>query len=270
MIEQFETMRMRKDGSTFDTSITLAPVFDEVGKLITIASVGRDITERKRSERRIAQMAAIVEVSRGAIYTVDTDGRIINWNHGAELIYGYSADEVIGKQIDIIVPHDKSSEPLQIMAKVINRMRVDQFETIRQKKDGSRIDVSLTISPVFNAEGKIMSIATICQDVTERKRSEEGPHHRQKRAWRRNIYKNSFPEDNDAVRQVTKSNAHKTRVCSDTGVIFPGTKIVFMLGYIDEPIPQDGLSGPLIREPFTLSLLASKMRKVLEQSQDAK
>lgn len=173
IIHQLETVRMRKDGSTFDVSVTLAPVFDEAGKLITIASISRDISERKRSERRMAQMAAIVESSRDAIYAVDLDRKIINWNHGAEIMYGYSSDEAIGERIDMIVPHDRADEPSQIMAKVMNGIRVDQFETIRQKKDGSRINVSLTISPVFNPDGKITSIASISQDVSERKRSEE-------------------------------------------------------------------------------------------------
>lgn len=172
VIEQFETTRMRKGGATFDMSITLAPIFDEEGKLVTIASVGRDISERKRSERRIAQMAATVESSRDAIYTVDTNRRIISWNHGAETIYGYSAEEVTGKLIDLLAPRDRADEPAEIIARVLSGAKLDQLETVRQKKDGSIFDVSLTISPVFNLEGQITSIAYICQDITDRKRAE--------------------------------------------------------------------------------------------------
>ena len=118
------------------------------------------------------QIASIVESSDDAIVSKDLNGVIINWNQGAERIFGYTAEEVVGKPITILIPPDRHDEEPAILERIRRGERVEHFETVRMRKHGSRVDISLTISPVKNAEGKIIGASKIARDITERKRSE--------------------------------------------------------------------------------------------------
>ena len=118
------------------------------------------------------QIASIVESSDDAIVSKDLNGVIINWNQGAERIFGYTAEEVVGKPITILIPPDRHDEEPSILERIRRGERVEHFETVRMRKHGSRVDISLTISPVKNAEGKIIGASKIARDITERKRSE--------------------------------------------------------------------------------------------------
>jgi PAS domain S-box-containing protein len=143
---------------------------DEQNRPARMMGLGIDITERKRAEEASAFFTSIIESSDDAIIGKSLDGIILTWNLGAEKIYGYKAEEVIGKPISILAPLGLEDEIPAILDKVRRGERISQHETVRARKDGQRIDVSLTISPVWGAGGKIIGASTIARDVTERNR----------------------------------------------------------------------------------------------------
>jgi len=117
-----------------------------------------------------ASLAAIVESSDDAIYAKDPQARITSWNAAAERLYGYSGDEAIGKPVGLIIPPEKHGEELEILEKILRGQRVDHFETKRITKNGEMVEVSISVSPVRNADGEIVEAAIIARDITERKR----------------------------------------------------------------------------------------------------
>jgi PAS domain S-box-containing protein len=132
----------------------------------------KEITERKRAEDAVAQLAAIVESSDDSIIGTTPEGIIRNWNKGAEIIYGYSAEEVQGLPISVLYPPDRSDELPWLLEKVKQGEPVAQYETVRIRKGGAQVDVSLTLSPMKDASGKITGIASITRDISARKRAE--------------------------------------------------------------------------------------------------
>uniref|UniRef100_UPI003101044A PAS domain-containing protein n=1 Tax=Neorhizobium sp. EC2-8 TaxID=3129230 RepID=UPI003101044A len=120
-----------------------------------------------------AFLAAIVESSDDAIISKSLSGIITSWNKGAERVFGYTAEEVVGKPITILIPEDRLDEEPAILAKIHAGQRVDHFETIRRRKDGSPIDISLTISPIRDSGGKIIGASKIARDISDRKRAAE-------------------------------------------------------------------------------------------------
>jgi PAS domain S-box-containing protein len=123
-----------------------------------------------------AHLAAIIQSSDDAIVSKDLNGIITSWNRGAERLFGYSADEAVGKSIHIIIPQERQSEEADVLAKIRVGEGVDHFETVRRRKDGSLIDISLTVSPVRDSTGKIVGASKIARDITERKRLAEAKH----------------------------------------------------------------------------------------------
>jgi PAS domain S-box-containing protein len=146
----------------------------------TVIEVNRDVTDRKKieaalyeKEDQLQRLASIVQSSDDAIVSKNLDGIITSWNEGAERIFGYTAKEAIGQPITIVIPQDRQDEERTILNRIRRGERIDHFETIRQRKHGSLITVSLTISPVKNAEGKVVGASKIARDITEQKRSQE-------------------------------------------------------------------------------------------------
>ena len=136
-------------------------------------SVRADTTERKRSEEVGRYFTSIVESSSEAIIGKTLEGEILSWNAAAERIYGYTADEVLGKNVMILVPPDRESEVPHLLGRVRDGERIKEFETVRRRNDGALIDVSLTLSPIRDESGAVTGVSTIARDNTERKRSEE-------------------------------------------------------------------------------------------------
>ncbi len=197
--EQPQTRRMgaaldlrgrRKDGSEFPVEISLSPVKTETG--MVVLSAIRDISDRKRIEEELRRaheelnaskdrelweqrnrLALIVDSSQDAIIGKDLDGIITHWNKGAEQIYGYSPDEVIGKSITILAPEDRRDEAMNILARIRNGEQVEPFETFRVRKDGQRLSVSISVSPIRNANGGIVGASVIARDVTGQRRAED-------------------------------------------------------------------------------------------------
>jgi PAS domain S-box-containing protein len=143
-----------------------------------VLEANRDITERREievalreSEQRLRWLASIVESSDDAIVSKTLDGIISSWNKGAERVFGYSADEAIGQPITLVIPEDRQGEEQEILTRIGRGERIDHFETVRQRKHGSLIVVSLTVSPVKDASGNIVGASKIARDITEQKRN---------------------------------------------------------------------------------------------------
>ena len=132
----------------------------------------KEISERKRAEDAVTELAAIVESSDDAIVGTTLEGAITSWNKGAEIIYGYSAEEVMGRPISILYPPERLDEMQRLRRKLKQGEPVAQYETIRVRKGGAQLHVSLTLSPMKDATGKITAVASIARDITERKRAE--------------------------------------------------------------------------------------------------
>jgi PAS domain S-box-containing protein len=169
-LQPFEKEYFRKDGSRVPVLIGAA-TFEEGGNQ-GVAFV-LDLTERKCAEQAAEHLASIVESSDDAIVSKDLDGIIRTWNRGAERLFGYKAGEVIGRPITILIPPDRLDEEPGILARIRRGERVDHYETVRRHKDGSLIDISLTVSPTRDAKGAIVGASKIARDITERKRAEE-------------------------------------------------------------------------------------------------
>src|SRR5665647_1424683 len=146
---------------------------DESGEVIGIFAAARDITELKKAEEKIQILANAVESSDDAIITKSLDGIIASWNKGAETVYGYSGEEVLGKPMSILEPDNLKGEVKRLAKKIKRGERIRHYETLRLKKDGTIINVSITLSPVFNASGELVAISTIVRDITENKKAEE-------------------------------------------------------------------------------------------------
>ena len=160
----------RKDGSEFPVEISLSPLETEKGRLV--ASAIRDITDRKKAEADREQLASIVDYSENAIIGKTLDGNIVTWNKGAERLYGYSYEEVIGKPISILLPPNRADELPDIMQRLIRGEHIDHEETVRRKKDGTLVDVSLIVSPVKDALGHVTGASTIARDITDQRKAE--------------------------------------------------------------------------------------------------
>jgi two-component system, cell cycle sensor histidine kinase and response regulator CckA len=142
-------------------------------KPVRFVGTVQDITDQKHAEAKLAQLALIVESSVDAITSVAPDGTISSWNNGAERIYGYTASEAVGRPITILEPPDRADEIPKILERLLRGERVQAFETVRIRKGGQPIDVSLTVSPVTDSTGKVIATAAVARDVTAHKREEE-------------------------------------------------------------------------------------------------
>jgi PAS domain S-box-containing protein len=179
-IRGMEAIAHRPDGTRVRFIAYPSPLFDASGMLIGAINTLVDITERHETEQRIREreasyrgMAAIVESTDDAVLTKDLNGVITSWNSGAARLFGYSADEVIGKPVTVLIPAERHDEEPTILARIRRGERIDHYETVRQRKDGSTIDISLTVSPVKNPEGKIIGASKIARDISERRRAEQ-------------------------------------------------------------------------------------------------
>ena len=167
---------IHKDGSVVWVDLSSSIRRDADGKSLYLMSSVIDISERKQAEALQTQLAAIVDSSDDAIIGKTLEGVITSWNAGAERLYGYSAKEVIGQPISLLIPSDRQDELPKILAQLKRGESIKHFETERQRKDGTRLFVSLTISPIKHALGQITGASTIARNITERKRAEEALH----------------------------------------------------------------------------------------------
>ena len=167
------TVLIARDGTERPIDDSAAPMRDEGGAALGAVLVFRDVTERKRAEEARARLAAIIESSEDAIVSKTLDGVIRSWNAGAERLFGYTAEEAVGRSITLIIPPERLDEERAILERLRRGERVEHFETVRVAKDGRRLDISLTISPIRDGAGHIIGASKIARDITERKRAED-------------------------------------------------------------------------------------------------
>ena len=168
VVSHYETIRVRKDGSTIPISLTVSPIYDDSGQVVGASKIARDITDKLHGDIAARRLAALVESSDDAIVTKGLDSVITSWNPGAERMFGYTAAEAIGKSVRMIIPPELQSEEDEVLAKIRIGEKVDHFETVRMHKDGSRVAISLSVSPIRDSSGKIVGASKIARDVTER------------------------------------------------------------------------------------------------------
>ena len=165
-----EVSGLRKDGSLFPMELAVSEVKLRDRTLFT--GFIRDISARKESEKMLRHYAALVESSEDAIVGKTLEGYVTSWNRGAENIFGYSRAEMVGKHITVLMPEDRKSEERVILDTIRRGESVDHHETVRRCKDGRLIDVSVTISPIRDAEGTIIGASKLARDITSRKQLE--------------------------------------------------------------------------------------------------
>jgi PAS domain S-box-containing protein len=166
-IKHFQTVRVHKNGQRIDVSLTVSPIRDEKGNIVGAAKIVRDITRQKKLEEAALRLAAIVESSDDAIASKDLNGVVTSWNRSAEKLFGYKPEEIIGKHITMIIPPELHHDEDMILSKIRRGEKIDHFETIRLHKNGERIEVSLTISPVKDDDGNVIGAAKIVRNITE-------------------------------------------------------------------------------------------------------
>jgi PAS domain S-box-containing protein len=167
------TVLVARDGAEVPIEDSAAPIHDEQGRTSGVVLVFHDITERRRSEAERALLAAIVESSGDAIISKTLDGTITSWNAAAEVMYGHTAEEAVGKHISLVVPPELYEELEEIMSRLRRGERVERLETVRVRKGGERLDVAVTISPVRGVSGEWVGASTIARDITKQKHAAE-------------------------------------------------------------------------------------------------
>ena len=136
-------------------------------------SLTSEPTDQSEAQHQLGHLQAIIEGSQDAILTKDMNGIITSWNPGAEALFGYCAEEVMGKPINLLIPSDRQEEEPQILARIRRGERIEHFETVRQGKDGRSLHVSLTVSPLRRADGTIYGASKIARDITRQKRDQK-------------------------------------------------------------------------------------------------
>ena len=168
-VDHLETVRVAKNGRRVDVSITVSPMRDSSGRIIGASKVARDLSGRRQAEITQAHLAAIVESSDDAIVSKTLDGVITSWNAAAERMFGYTGAEAVGQHIMLIIPQERRNEEDDVIARIRRGERLSHFETVRQRKDGQLVEVSLTVSPVRDAHGHVVGASKVARDISERR-----------------------------------------------------------------------------------------------------
>jgi PAS domain S-box-containing protein len=169
-VTHFETVRQRKDGTRFPISLTVSPLCDVTGRIVGASKIARDISERIHGAVASRRLAAVVESSDDAIITKDLSGIITSWNTAAERMFQYTSAEAIGRSVRLLIPEELQDEEDVVLAKIRAGEKIDHYETIRVRKDGDRLNISLTVSPIRNERGTIIGASKVARDISERLR----------------------------------------------------------------------------------------------------
>jgi PAS domain S-box-containing protein len=172
-VDHFETVRQRRDGSLVPISLTVSPIRDGSGAIVGASKVARDLSRSQRIPGDAMRLAAIVDSSDDAIVGKDLNSTITSWNAAAERMFGYNAEEAIGRSVRMLIPADRQHEEDEVLRRITHGEKLEHYETIRQRKDGTLFPVSLTVSPVLNGEGVVVGASKIARDITERTRADD-------------------------------------------------------------------------------------------------
>jgi PAS domain S-box-containing protein len=163
----------RKDGTGVPIENSASPIHDSEGKISGAVLVFHDVTERRQKNEVLWRLAAVIESSDDAILSMSLDAIVVTWNAGAERMYGYTAGEIIGRPVNILLPPDRTDEEPEILERLKRGERIDHYETVRRTKSGTDLYVSLTVSPIIDGSGNIIGASKISRDISRRKRDEE-------------------------------------------------------------------------------------------------
>jgi len=169
-VHNFESVRKRKGGQLLDVSVSFSPLKDGRGKVVGVSAILRDITERKKTYEMMARLASVVESSEDAIYSLNLDGVILSWNNGARRIYGFSAEEVGGRHVSMLMTRDQETELLELLRKVRTGEAVTGYVAAHQGKRKPLL-LSITLSPIKNNLGQVASASVVARDITESERA---------------------------------------------------------------------------------------------------
>ena len=172
-VRGMEAAAERPDGTRVPFIPHPKPLYDAAGRFIGIVHMLVEIVENKQADDYARRLTSIVEFSDDAIVSKDLNGTIVSWNAGAERLFGYTAAEVIGRPVTILIPPERLDEEPGILARISRGEHIDHYETIRRRKDGSPVEISLTVSPVKDASGRIVGASKIARDISERRRAQE-------------------------------------------------------------------------------------------------
>jgi PAS domain S-box-containing protein len=172
-IHGMEAIAERPDGSRVSFMPFPTPLYGESGVLLGAVNMLVDLTDRDRASEYEQRLISIVTSSDDAILSKDLNGIITSWNRGAEQLFGYTAEETVGKPVTMLIPTERRDEEPKILQRIRSGERIDHYETIRRRKDGSLVEISLTVSPIKNADGEIIGASKIARDITERRRAQE-------------------------------------------------------------------------------------------------
>jgi PAS domain S-box-containing protein len=173
----FDGSGITKDGRRIEISCSASPVKDADGKLMGVAAILRDISERRRADEARALLAAVVEFSEEGIIAVSLDKTVLSWNRGAQAIYGFATEDILGKSVfDTIIPPERVEEYNGFFARVLAGETLVQFESERHHKNGRRVEVSLTYCPIKNPKGRVIGVSAIVRDITQAKATQQALH----------------------------------------------------------------------------------------------
>jgi PAS domain S-box-containing protein len=171
-LDHYETIRVRKNGERFPVSLTISPIKDATGRIVGASKVARDISDRTKNDQSRFQLATIVDSADDAIVSKNLNGIVRTWNQGAIRMFGYTAEEMVGQPVLRLIPEELRYEEDEILRKLRAGERVDHYDTVRVKKSGERIEVSVTISPIRDASGQVIGASKIARDISDRRRME--------------------------------------------------------------------------------------------------
>jgi PAS domain S-box-containing protein len=171
-IDHFETIRVRKNGEKFPISVTISPIKNDKGVVVGASKIARDISERRRADESRFRLAAIVDSADDAIIGKNLNGIITSWNAGAQRLFGYTDEEIIGQSILCLIPENLRYEEDEILRKVRAGEKIEHYETTRVSKSGETREVAVTISPILNINGEVIGASKIARDISDRKKVE--------------------------------------------------------------------------------------------------
>jgi PAS domain S-box-containing protein len=265
VVHGVEAIAERPDGSRVWFVPYPTPLKSPDGQVSGGINMLIDITERKRTEEMRARLAAIVESSDDAIVSKDLNGVIMSWNAGAERVFGYTADEAIGQPITILIPPERLDEEPEILGRIRQGERIDHFETVRQRKDGTLLDISLTVSPIVNGHGTIVGASKIARDITERRALE-----RQKDAFL-GIAAHELRTPVTGIKAYTQLLARRLRRAGDTSsaetldkLDAQADRLTALIGDLLDVTRIEGGMLPLRPAPFDLDTL---LHEVIDEAQ---
>ncbi|TCU35181.1 PAS domain S-box protein [Rhizobium azibense] len=175
-VRGLEAVAERPDGRRVLFRAFPTPIFDAEGTLVGAVNMLVDQSAAAVADEAVQRVAAIVESSDDAILAKDLNGTITDWNRGAEQLFGYTAEEAIGRSVTMLIPMDRADEEPNILARLRRGEKIDHYETVRRRKDGSLVEISLSVSPIRNRAGQVIGASKIARDITERRRAEEQQH----------------------------------------------------------------------------------------------